>query len=328
MDRRRFVAGVAAPAIAGEVMAGKKKSGDGGTKGASTRGASAASSSAPQGAGVGPQWTGARALAGGKGYAACKLGQLHYRAIGPEGRTPFLLIHQTPIGIAEYVDVQPALARAGRRSIVADNPGYGFSDPVEGDVTVADLADNLRALCDALRVPKVIVVGHHTGAGIAAAFAARHPKQSAGLVLHGTPLYSAQERADRLARPSPPFALAEDGSHLSEMFRAIGRHVGIDSQTLSSVTWATIGAVLSGPSSPVYRAIFANDMVPDLKAIRAPTLVLTDSADSLHANDRRVVALRPDFELLTFSDGGSFALMREPVRWAQTVLAFAAKHSI
>ena len=36
-------------------------------------------------AGVGKQWAGARALAGGKGYAPCRLGALHYRRL--DGRT-------------------------------------------------------------------------------------------------------------------------------------------------------------------------------------------------------------------------------------------------
>jgi pimeloyl-ACP methyl ester carboxylesterase len=276
--------------------------------------------------GTGSDWSGARALAGGKGYASCPLGQVHYRAIGPTGATPILLIHQTPIGLAEYVDVQPAFAAAGRRSIAADNPGYGFSDPVEGDVTVAALADNLRSLCDALQLPKVVVAGHHTGAAIAAAFAARHPSLTAAVVLHGVPLYTAEERADRLARPSPAFVPKEDGSHLSDLYRAIGKYVGIDDQTLSSVTWATLGAILAGTGSPVYRAIFAHDMAPDLRAIRAPTLVLTDAADPLHAHDRRAIELRPDFEFIVFSTGGSFALMREPARWARLVADFAARH--
>lgn len=278
--------------------------------------------------GVGSGWSGGRALAGGKGYATCALGQLHYRALGPAGRTPFLLIHQTPIGLVEYVDVQPELARAGRRSIAADSPGYGLSDPVAAAVTVADLADNLRTFCDALGLGRIIVGGHHTGAAIAASFAARHPGLVAGLVLHGTPLYTAEERAERLARPPAAFALREDGSHFAEIFRGVGRHAGLDAQSLAAVTWATIGAFLAGPASPVYHAVFSSDMTTDLEAIRAPTLVLTDRGDVLHANDRRVHALRPDFTLEVFSDGGSFAPMREPLRWARRLARFADEHGI
>lgn len=279
-------------------------------------------------AGVGPDWVGARALAGGKGYASGGLGQIHYRMVGQGDRPPFLLVHQTPLGIAEYVDVQPALAQAGRRSLAPDNPGYGFSDPVTRPITVADLADNLRALCDHVGVGRVIVVGHHTGAAIAAAFAARHPSLVAGVVLHGTPLYDAEERAARLARPPANLALRADGGHFAEVFLAIGKWAGIDPQTLSSITWATLATFLAGSTSPVYEAVFSNDMGPDLAAIEVPTLILTDRADPLHANDQRVQRLRPDFTLQQFSTGGSFSLMREPRRWAQVLVDFADAHGL
>jgi pimeloyl-ACP methyl ester carboxylesterase len=278
-----------------------------------------------RGAAVGPHWTGASALRGGKGYAPGPLGQIHYRCVGEGPGAAFLLIHQTPIGMVEYVDVQPALARAGRRSIVSDNPGYGSSDLPAGAVTMAQLADQLRALCDHVREPRVIVVGHHTGAAIAAAFAARHPALTAGVVLHGSPLFDASERAERLARPAAAFPLAADGSHLADVFRRIGAHAGVDAQSLSAINWATIGAYLAGADLPVYRAVFANDMAADVKAIRAPTLVLTDRDDALHANDQRVVKLRPDFTMQTFSEGRSFALMREPERWAQVLIDFSSR---
>lgn len=281
-------------------------------------------SAAPHCAGVGSDWVGAGALAGGKGYAPCSLGQLHYRMVGEGEGIPFLLIHQTPVGFSEFVDVQPALARAGRRSIAPDSPGYGFSDPPAGPITVADLADNLVSLCDHLRVASVIIAGHHTGAAIAASFAARHPSRTAAVVLHGAPFYTAAERAARLARlASATLTLQSDGSHLVRIFQAIGAHAGIDPQSLASITWASLGTLLAGPRSPVYQATFSNDMSADLTTLRAPTLVLTDSNDVLHANSQRVIDLRPDFALQVFSDGRSFALMREPQRWAQVIVEFA-----
>lgn len=298
MDRRNFLGGVAMT-LAGPAMAG-----------------------------VGSEWLGGKALAGGKGYAPGRFGQIHYRVLGEGSGAAFLLVHQTPIGLAQYVDIQPALARAGRRAVTSDNPGYGFSDPAPDGVTVADLADNLRQLCAHLALERVIVAGHHTGAAIAASFAARHPGLVAGVVLHGVPLYDPEERAQRLSRSPPPLTLQADGSHFSKTFAGIGRFAGIDEQSLSSITWATLGSLLAGPSTPVYRAVFGHDLAPDLEAIRAPTLVLSDSSDSLHANDQRAVRLRPDFEYRVFSAGGSFSMMREPLRWAQELLDFAGRHGI
>jgi pimeloyl-ACP methyl ester carboxylesterase len=285
-------------------------------------------------AGCGTRWIGAAALRGGKGYVNAPLGQLHYRDSGAGAGAdagadagagvPLLLIHQTPVGLAEFVDVQAALARHGRRSIAPDNPGFGGSDPVLGAVTVAALADNLVPLLDHLQLPRVIVAGHHSGAALAAAFAARHPGRTAGVVLHGAPLYTEAERAERLARPAVDAQLQPDGSHFGDRFRGVRAHAGTRPEALAGITWAVIGQFLAGPQSATYRAVFANDMAADIAAIRAPTLVLSDSGDVLHRMDRKVVALRPDFSYVEFSDEGSFALMSHPQRWADLVAQFAA----
>ena len=279
-------------------------------------------------AGNGSAWIGASALQGGKGYAPSPLGQIHYRAVGTGTDTPILLLHQTPLGLVEYVDVQAMLARGGRHSIASDNPGYGYSDLLPASVTIDDLANNLLALLDHLRLERVIVAGHHSGAAIAAAFAARQPQRTAAVILHGSPLYTAQERAQRLARPAADMTLLPDGSHFSNKFAAIATHAGSDPDTLASVTWAVLGQFLCGAHSPTYEAVFANDMAPDIAAIRAPTLLLSDTDDSLHAMDLKVASLRPDFRYQEFSNGRSFALMQHAQAWANVVIEFARVHGL
>ena len=147
-------------------------------------------------------------------------------------------------------------------------------------------------------------------------------------MLHGAPLYSAEERAVRLARPSAQIELKPDGSHLSDQFRAIYKYVGPEPENVVGVTWAVLGQFLSAPASPTYRAIFGNDMAPDIAALRAPTLVLSDRNDVLHDNDLRVVALRPDFTYQEFSAERSYAVMRYPQRWVDLILEFARGHGI
>lgn len=278
------------------------------------------------------EWKGAAALQGGKGYARCALGDLHYRvlsasAAGAAKPLPILLLHQTPFGLAEWVDIQPLLAQAGHDTIAVDNPGYGMSDAPPAGVTVAQLADNFLGLLDHLGIEAAIVAGHHTGAALAAALAARHAARVAALVLQGCPLYTAAERAERLQRSAPDFTPREDGGHLANLFRAIHAASGRHPDALVATTWATLGAALAGAHTPTYRAVFANDMAPDIARIRAPTMILTDRADSLSHKDREVSRLRPDFDYREFSSGGSFALMLEPRRWVDTVLAFTARAS-
>lgn len=304
MDRRNFMA---AAVGAGVTSASK----------------AAAGTSAPRRFASGAVWTGAGAIAGGKGYAECPLGQMHYRDVGPAGRPPLLLIHQTPQFMVEFADIQPRLAASGRRSIAVDNPGFGLSDPAPDGVTIPDLADNMVALLEHLQVKTAIVAGHHTGAAIAAAFAARHPDRTAAVVLHGTPLYTPLERAERLARLPADLRLLPDGREFSDLFAAIYKVMGERPADLATAAWATVGEFLAGPSTPTYRAVFSYDLQADILAIRAPALILSDSGDTLHDQDQRAARLRPDFRYEVFSDGGSPALTEHPERWADRVLAFA-----
>jgi hypothetical protein len=65
-------------------------------------------------------------------------------------------------------------------------------------------------------------------------------------------------------------------------------------------------------------------MTADAKAIRAPTLILTDSHDMIHYMDDRLAKLRPDFKYEVFSNYSGIQMMNEPKRWAAMVGDFAA----
>jgi pimeloyl-ACP methyl ester carboxylesterase len=63
-------------------------------------------------------------------------------------------------------------------------PGYGDSVPLAADWPVAaDYADALARLLDALVLDRVYLLGHSLGTLIATAFAVRHPRRVAGLIL-------------------------------------------------------------------------------------------------------------------------------------------------
>lgn len=68
-----------------------------------------------------------------------------------------------------------------------------------------------------------------------------------------------------------------------------------------------------------------HDLEADLRTVAAPTLILSDARDSLHANDRRAAALRPNFRYRQFSDGGAHAMMLDPARWAEVAAGFVGE---
>lgn len=269
------------------------------------------------------RWIGNGLMRGGKGYAETPMGQVHYRLVSAGGGGPVLvLLHQTPWSINQYAEVQACLAARGVSSLAIDTPGYGLSDAPAGHPDLPVYADNLLPVLDALGLDRVIVAGHHTGAAIAAVFAARHPARVRGVLLHGTPLYTAEERAARLAAPERPRTLSPDGTHLSDYYRYIRDYAGDHPRTALTATWSVMNWYLAGANDIAHEPVYRHDLEADLRRIAAPVLILSDARDTLHANDRRAAMLRPNFRYRQFSDRGAHAMMIDPAAWADIAAAF------
>jgi pimeloyl-ACP methyl ester carboxylesterase len=277
-------------------------------------------------AGAADSWLGAGVLAGGKGYAQTPMGQVHYRDIGPrDAKVPLLLIHQAWMSMIEYAQIQDELAKLGYRSIAVDTPGYGMSDPAPGQPTISDLAENLVPVLDDLKVSKVIIVGHHTGSLIAASFAAHHPDRVVAVVLHGNPFFTKEESAAAIAQGDYDRTPRPDGSNFSKFFTydVPGDPHPQTPENLRSRTWMLLSMYMMGPDIGHW-AVYHYDMTADAKAIRAPTLILTDAHDMINYMDVRLAKLRPDFKYEVFSNYTGIQMMNEPKRWAEMVGAFVA----
>src|SRR5437773_12409833 len=113
-------------------------------------------------------------------FVATRFGRIH-AAIAGSG-FPVLLLHQTPRSWDEYRDVLPLLGR-DLRAIAMDTLGFGDSAAPEGDPSIEVWATAAFALLDALGEKEFAVVGHHTGAVIAAEMAAAAPDRVRAFVL-------------------------------------------------------------------------------------------------------------------------------------------------
>jgi pimeloyl-ACP methyl ester carboxylesterase len=271
-------------------------------------------------------WPSIPALKGRKSYAATPLGQVHVR---DQGQGPaVLLLHQTPWFSVQYLRAQPWLAAAGVRAVAIDTPGYGLSDLPAQPPTIEAYADNLVAVLDHLGLAAVVVAGHHTGALIAAAFAHRHPNRVAGAILHGLPLYTADERAARLAQPHWPQDARRDGSHLSERFAFIRDRIATGDATPEGIHWSVLSFYIAGPTEWYgHHAAFSYDAAPAIRAIGRPTLLISNSQDMLHPMTPRVTALRPDFEYREMP-GNAHALTDRPEEWVAAVAPFIRRVSV
>ena len=107
-----------------------------------------------------------------------------------------------------------------------DTPGNGLSDPLFKEApSTGDYADALLEAVDGLGLTLFSIYGFHTGAGIAAEFAARHPERIASAVLDGLACWTREEQAVMLEGYLPPFRPQWDGAHLAWAWARMSDHL-------------------------------------------------------------------------------------------------------
>jgi len=200
-------------------------------------------------------------------------GELAYETVGT-GR-PLVLLHAFPFDRRLW----KGLAVPGRTLILPDLRGFGES-PLFHPFTVADLADDVASLLDALGLGRAAVGGMSWGGYVALAFARRHRGRLEGLVL-----------ADTKAGPDTPEA-RQGRDQMAALVRAQGVPAYLDQQLPRLLSPAATdpvrnqARVLGNQSAD---AVIAGlealrdrpDRRPELPDIRCPTLIVVGAEDGL-----------------------------------------------
>jgi len=94
------------------------------------------------------------------------------------------VLHGFPDNSHIYDDLIPHLVSAGRRTVAIDFLGFGASDKPTGmNYSFAQQLGDLEAVVEALKLDKIIPVGHDAGGPTAVNFALRHPDRAAAVIL-------------------------------------------------------------------------------------------------------------------------------------------------
>lgn len=108
------------------------------------------------------------------GYASVNGLKMYYEIRG-EGE-PVVMLHGAFMSITAWDEWVNDLAKT-RKVIAVELQGHGRTADIDREISFENLADDVAALLDHLKIPKADVVGYSLGGGVAMQTAIRHPEK-------------------------------------------------------------------------------------------------------------------------------------------------------
>ncbi len=250
---------------------------------------------------------------------------------------PVVLIHGWPLNADMWEYQSVFLASQGMRAIAYDRRGFGRSAQPSGGYDYDTLADDLKALLDALDLRDVTLVGFSMGGGEVTRYMRRH----AGGRVARTVLVSAVTPYLMKADSNPGGVEPDVFDEMTEglladrpyFFTGFGKQffgVGMLNLSVTSemLQWTHGMAMMASPRASLacVRAFSETDFRPDLAAFRVPTLLIHGTDDAIVPIDQstRMAAPLISGATLIEYDGAPHALfITEKDRLNRDLLDFA-----
>ncbi|MBY0357850.1 MAG: alpha/beta hydrolase [Candidatus Obscuribacterales bacterium] len=234
--------------------------------------------------------------------------------------TPILFSHGWPLSSDAFEDQMFFLANKGFRCIAHDRRGHGRSEQPWAGNDMDTYVSDLRQLCEHLHLPPAIHIGHSTGGGEAARYAANYPDSTLKLVMIGAvPPIMLKTENNPLGLPMKVFDeirsnLLKDRSQffkdLSMPFYGFNRDGAKVSEGLKDSFWRQGMQTGFKNAYDCVKAFSETDFTEDLKALKSPTLLL-------HGDDDQIVPI-----------AGSSALSAKLIKGSQIKVLKGASHGM
>jgi pimeloyl-ACP methyl ester carboxylesterase len=216
---------------------------------------------------------------------------------------PVFLLHGGAGNADHWANQVPALA-AKFKVYVVDSRGHGRSTRPPGALSYAQMADDVIALMDQLKLEKAAMVGWSDGGAVALDLAIRSGARVSKLVAYAT-----------------NYNLAGMKSGGGAAFNAYFARCKTDYAKLSPTPKDYKG--LQEALRPMWRTQ-PNYTDAQVAAIAVPTMVLDGDHDEIIRQDhvRKLAKLVPGAKLVLIPDASHFALFQQPAAFNAAVLEF------
>lgn len=268
---------------------------------------------------------------------------------GPADGPAVLFIHGTGAWSETWRDSLAAAAKAGWRAIALDLPPFGFSQRPD-DASYAPLQQGKRivGVLDALKIPRVVLVGHSFGGGPTMEAALLAPERIRALVLvdaalglgDGTPqgnessavvnaILGAPPLRDALVATfltNPMFTRKLLESFIADPVHATDARVAIYRRP-NSVTGTTLAIGQWLPELLAPAGATPSRDPASYRALKIPVLVVWGDRDTITPlpQGKYLASLVPGARLAVLEGAGHIPQIEDPARFNELLVAFLGK---
>ena len=247
---------------------------------------------------------------------------LRYELAGSGAQT-VLLVHELGGSLESWDATLPAFQRHFR-TLRYDQRGFGQSEKTSGTLALADVVADIAALLDALAIrERCHVVGSALGAGIAAAFAARHPARIDRLVVQSLVTKSSQTfRAQMIERANETERTGMRAQAQASLARSYPEVLRGNRERYEQYRLRWIANDPQGFAA-VNRMLLDMDLDLELAAIGCPTLAIGCVHDPLRTPETvKELAAKIRGARYIEADSGHFMHVQSPELFTELVVPF------
>ncbi|HEY3864737.1 MAG TPA: alpha/beta hydrolase [Solirubrobacteraceae bacterium] len=248
-----------------------------------------------------------------------------------------LLVHGYPESSYMWHSVLPALADAGWRALAPDLPGYGDSEPGEGEGagTWERHAEALERFARKLELGPVALVTHDWGVMIGLRWACDHPGSASALAISDGGFFSDRRWHDLANVMRTP----GDGEQLARAYTREGFHgamrafsSGMSEQAIDEYWKCFADDARRLGHLELYRSGDFEKLIPyegRVAALDLPTLILWGEEDKFAGVKmaQRFHEELPGSELVLFEDAGHFVWDDQPERATDALVDFLGRRA-
>jgi pimeloyl-ACP methyl ester carboxylesterase len=219
--------------------------------------------------------------------------------------SPLVLLH----GAFGVATVYPILAK-DRQVIAVELQGHGHTGDIDRPLSALQMADDVAALLNELKIDRADVFGHSMGGNVAIALAIRHPERVRKMAVNGTHFGSLEE------------AYGPDGpkqfQNIPADFAPPPLKAPYDRVAPDPKQWPTLVAKVKQMA-----LTFPGFAREEMKAIKAPVLITIGDRDGVRPEHTvEMFRLIPSSQLAIFPGADHFLLWQNPEKLLPVVAEF------